>query len=160
MNPAAGGAHGPVLGVRIFWGNVMRRMPIAKATLCTLCVGLAFLAGYAVGQAKPPTETKGQTVERLRSLDLTSELNSIAGYELRLSRVTLQPGGAVTLHSHEGRPTVSYVLQGTVTYHQEGKPDLVLKPGDGLADGKTTTHWLENRGTVPAVWVAAGILKP
>ncbi len=138
----------------------MNSKPLIFVSAVAVAVSVAFLAGYAVGQAKPPTKTQGQTVEPLRSLDLGQELSSVAGYELRLSRITLQPGGAVTLHNHVGRPTVSYVLQGTVTYHPEGKPDLVMKPGDGLADGMATTHWLENRGTVPAVWVAASIAKP
>jgi quercetin dioxygenase-like cupin family protein len=134
-------------------------MLLRHLSVCIAVVALAFLSGYAVGQSKLPTDTKGQSVERLRSLDLTPEIQTVAGHELRLSRVTLLPGGVVTQHNHVGRPTVSYVLQGTVTYHQEGKPDLVMNPGDGLADGKATTHWLENRGTVPAVWVAAGIQK-
>ena len=46
-----------------------------------------------------------------------------------------------------------------VTYHQEGKPSVTLHPGEGFAEGKATTHWAENRGTVPAIWIAVDIPK-
>ena len=53
----------------------------------------------------------------------------------------------------------TYLLQGQMTYHQEGKPDLVANPGDGFAEGRDTTHWGESTGKVPAVWVAVDIPK-
>jgi len=122
-------------------------------------LALGFAGGLAVGQAKPPSETKGLSAEALRSLDLTEEIESVWGRPLRMRKITLQPGGVIGLHSHKDRPAVSYFLQGEVTYHQEGKPDVVVRAGEGFAEGKATTHWAENRGTVPAVWVAVDIPK-
>ena len=58
------------------------------------------------------------------------------------------------------RPAVTYMLQGEMTYHQEGRPDVVVRPGDGFAEGRNTTHWGENTGNVPAVWIAVDIPKP
>src|SRR5258706_9166987 len=113
---------------------------------------LGFAAGLALGQAKPPTETKGLGAEALWSLDLSEEIDSTKGRPLRMRKITLQPGGVIGLHTHKDRPAVSYLLQGEVTYRQEGKPDTVVRPGGGFAEGKATTHWAENRGTVPAVW--------
>jgi mannose-6-phosphate isomerase-like protein (cupin superfamily) len=52
------------------------------------------------------------------------------------------------------------MLQGEMTYHQQGKPDVVARPGDGFAEGRATTHWGENTGKVPAVWIAVDIPKP
>jgi quercetin dioxygenase-like cupin family protein len=95
----------------------------------------------------------------LRQLDLTHEIDSLQGRPLRMRKVTLAVGGVLGLHDHVDRPAVSYMLQGQMTYHQEGKPDLVANPGDGIADGRATTHWGENTGKVPAVWIAVDIPK-
>jgi hypothetical protein len=47
-----------------------------------------------------------------------------------------------------------------MTYHQEGKPPQTIRAGGGFAEGRATTHWAENTGKVPAVWVAVDIPKP
>ena len=114
----------------------------------------------AAGQRKPPAQNAGQTEEALRSLDLTSELESGKGRPLRMRRITVQPGGALALHNHIDRPAVTYMLQGEMTYHQDGQPDRVVRAGDGFAEGRTTTHWGENTGKIPAVWIAVDIPKP
>ena len=114
----------------------------------------------AAAQRQPPSQNLGQSEEALRSLDLTSEIDSGKGRPLRMRRITVQPGGATALHSHVDRPAVSYMLQGEFTYHQDGKPDVVMRPGDGIAEGRGTTHWGENTGKVPAVWIAVDIPKP
>jgi quercetin dioxygenase-like cupin family protein len=114
----------------------------------------------AAAQGQPPKETVGQTEEALRSLDLTGELESGKGRPLRMRRITVRPGGALALHNHVDRPAVTYMLQGEMTYHQQGKPDIVVRPGDGFAEGRATTHWGENTGKVPAVWIAVDIPKP
>jgi len=114
----------------------------------------------AAGQRKPPAQNVGQSEEALRSLDLTGELDSGSGRPLRMRRITVQPGGALALHNHVDRPAVTYMLQGEMTYHQDGQPDRVVRAGDGFAEGRTTTHWGENTGKVPAVWIAVDIPKP
>lgn len=114
----------------------------------------------AAGQRQPPAQTVGQSEEALRSLDLTGELESGTGRPLRMRRITVQPGGALALHNHVDRPAVTYMLQGEMTYHQDGQPDRVIRAGDGFAEGRTTRHWGENTGKVPAVWIAVDIPKP
>lgn len=111
-------------------------------------LALAFAAGVAVGQMKGPTADKGLSADKLEAVDT-----------LRMRKVMLLPGGVIGLHSHKDRPTVSYFLQGQVIYHQEGKPPMVVKAGEGFAEGKATTHWAENRGGVAAVWIAVDIPK-
>lgn len=118
-----------------------------------------FAAGVAVGQMKPPAESRGLSAEGLRFLDLSEEIESVKGRPLRMRKITLQPGGVIGLHTHKDRPTVSYFLQGEVLYHQEGKPDVLVRAGQGFAEGKATTHWAENRGADPAVWIAVDIPK-
>ena len=125
-----------------------------------LVIVFAFLAGFAAGQRQIPQQNVGQSEEQLRSLDLTNELDSAKGRPLRMRKVTLQPGGVLGLHNHVDRPAVTYLLQGQMTYHQDGKPDLVANPGDGFAEGRATTHWAESTGKAPAVWIAVDIPKP
>ena len=122
-------------------------------------LALGFAAGIAVGQMKPPAESKGISADQLRALDLSGEIDSVRGRPLRMRRITLLPGGVIGLHSHKDRPTLSYVLQGEVTYHEEGQPPKVVKVGEGLAEGRSTTHWAENRAGVAAIWIAVDIPK-
>ncbi len=138
----------------------MRQIRTLSVLIGVLAVVLAFFVGYAAGQRQPPTQTVGQSEELLRTIDLSNELDSTKGRPLRMRKITVQPGGVLGLHNHVDRPAVTYLLQGQMTYHQEGKPDLVANPGDGFAEGRATTHWAENTGKVPAVWIAVDIPKP
>jgi quercetin dioxygenase-like cupin family protein len=137
----------------------MRRIRLLSVFVAIVIVVFSFLAGYAAGQRQVPTQTAGQSEELLRSIDLSNELESTKGRPLRMRKVTLQPGGVLGLHNHVDRPAVTYLLQGQVTYHQDGKPDAVVTPGGGFAEGRATTHWAENTGKVPAVWIAVDIPK-
>jgi quercetin dioxygenase-like cupin family protein len=119
-----------------------------------------FAAGYAAGQRRAPAENAGYSDMMLRSIDLTKEFDSAGGRTLRMRRITLQPGGALAVHNHVDRPAVTYLLQGQLTYHREGSPDVVVNPGEGAAEGRTTSHWAESTGTVPAVWIGVDIIKP
>jgi hypothetical protein len=51
-----------------------------------------------------------------------------------------------------------YVLQGTITDHRNG---VVREDGPGLGwpEDKDTTHWLEHRGTAPAVEMSDDIVR-
>jgi quercetin dioxygenase-like cupin family protein len=138
----------------------MQRVRIVLVFVCVTALGCAFMVGYAVGQRQVPTQNVGQSEELLRSIDLTNELDSSKGRPLRMRKVTLQPGGVLGLHNHVDRPAVTYMLQGQMTYHQDGKPDLVANPGEGFAEGRATTHWAQSTGKVPAVWIAVDIPKP
>ena len=86
----------------------------------------------AAAQRQPPRETIGQTEEALRSLDLTGELDSGKGRPLRMRCITVQPGGALALHNHIGRPAVTYMLQGEMTYYADGKTPV--RAGDTLGE--------------------------
>jgi quercetin dioxygenase-like cupin family protein len=114
----------------------------------------------AAQRSQPPPQTIGQSEELLRSLDLTSELESAKGRPLRMRRITVQPGGALALHNHVDRPAVTYLLQGEMTYHYADGRNVVVRPGEGFAEGRATTHWAENTGRVPAVWIAVDIPVP
>jgi quercetin dioxygenase-like cupin family protein len=137
----------------------MQRNRIAAVLIGSAALTLAFGAGVAVGQGPIPKESKGVSADELRSLDLTEEIENVMGRPLRLRKISLAPGGVLGLHTHKDRPAVSYMLEGEVTYYQEGKPDTVARAGDGIAEGRSTTHWGANRGSVTAIWIACDIPK-
>jgi quercetin dioxygenase-like cupin family protein len=104
-------------------------------------------------------ETKGVTVKLLAALDLGPEIEGMAGRQLRMRMVTIEPGGVYgPLHDHKDRPGMVYILQGTITDLRDG----VAKeygPGVGWPEDKNTTHWLENRGTTPAVEISVDLVR-
>ena len=104
-------------------------------------------------------ETKGVTAKLLATVDLGPEIEGMAGRQLRMRMVTFEPGGVFgPVHNHIDRPGMVYILQGTITDHRAG----VAKeygPGVGWPEDKNTTHWLENRGTTPAVEISVDIVR-
>ena len=123
-------------------------------------VALAFGLGIAVGQQTPPTVNQGVKISPPTVLDLTEEIDSVKGRQLRLRIVTIEPGGVVAVHSHNGRPAVAYILQVTLTEHREGSGTIDHYEGQSITEGKDTTHWAENRGTTDVVVLAVDVFKP
>jgi len=108
-------------------------------------------------QAAP--ETRGVTVELLATVDLGPELEGMAGRQLRMRRVILAPGAVFgPLHDHKDRPGLVFILQGTITDHRDGVA-TDYGPGAGWPEDRNTLHWLENRGTVPAVEISVDIVR-
>jgi quercetin dioxygenase-like cupin family protein len=102
-------------------------------------------------------EARGVTVELLAAVDLGFDFPSMNGRELRMRRVTMEPGGVFgPVHDHKGRPGTVYVLQGTITDHRDGIA-TDYGPGVGWPEDHTTVHWLENRGTIPAVEISVDV---
>jgi quercetin dioxygenase-like cupin family protein len=103
-------------------------------------------------------ETEGVTVTLLATLDLGAEIEGMAGRQMRMRMVTIQPGGVFgPVHDHKGRPGMVYVLQGTITDHRDGEA-TEYGPGVGWREDRNTTHWLENKGTTPAVEISFDIV--
>jgi quercetin dioxygenase-like cupin family protein len=108
-------------------------------------------------QAAP--ETKGVTAELLATVDLGPEIEGMAGRQLRMRTVTIEPGGVFgPIHDHKDRPGIFYILQGTITDHRHGVA-TDYGPGVGWPEDTNTTHWLENRGTIPAVEISVDIVR-
>jgi quercetin dioxygenase-like cupin family protein len=94
---------------------------------------------------------RGVAVELLATVDLGPEIQGMEGRHLRMRRVTIEPGGVFgPVHDHVGRPGIVYVLQGTITDHRDGTA-TDYGPGVGWPEDRSTVHWLENTGAVPAV---------
>ena len=60
-------------------------------------------------QAAP--ETQGVRVEPLATVDLGPEIEGMAGRQLRMRMVTMEPGGVFgPIHDHQDRPGIVYIL--------------------------------------------------
>jgi len=119
-----------------------------------LCAALA----SAIDQQTAPTENKGVTVKQLSTVDLGPEIEGMDGRQLRMRMITIDPGGFLGIHSHKDRPGTAYVLQGKITNHR-GDMSKEYGVGDTWPEDKETVHWLENKGTTPAILVAVDIFK-
>jgi quercetin dioxygenase-like cupin family protein len=104
-------------------------------------------------------ETRGVAVQLLAAVDLGLELEGMDGRQLRTRMVTIEPGGVFgPVHDHRGRPGTVYVLEGTITDHRDGIA-TDYGPGLGWPEDRNTVHWLENRGTVPAVEISVDVVS-
>ncbi len=104
-------------------------------------------------------ETRGVAVKELATVDLAREIEGMAGHQLRMRMVTIEPGGIFgPIHDHRGRPGIVYILQGTITDHRDGVA-TDYGPGVGWPEDRDTLHWLENRGTIPAVEISVDIVR-
>jgi quercetin dioxygenase-like cupin family protein len=104
-------------------------------------------------------ETKGVTAKLLATVDLGPEIEGMAGRQLRMRMVTIEPGGVFgPIHDHKDRPGTVYILQGAITDHRNGVA-TEYGPGVGWPEDRNTTHWLENRGTIPAVEISVDIVR-
>jgi quercetin dioxygenase-like cupin family protein len=112
-----------------------------------------------VRDEEPVPETRGITVELLGAVDLAGELKGMEGFELRMRKVTMEPGAVLgPRHDHVGRPGTVYILEGTITDHRDGV-QTDYGPGLGWPEDRDTLHWLENRGSVPAVEISVDIVS-
>ena len=103
-------------------------------------------------------ETRGVETKLLATVDLAGEIEGMERRQLRMRMVTIEPGGVFgPLHDHEGRPGIVYILEGTITDHRDGVA-TDYGSGVGWPEDRNTLHWLENRGTVPAVEISVDIV--
>ena len=90
-----------------------------------------------MGNEQAAPETKGVTVELLAALDLGPEIEGMAGRQLRMRMVTIEPGGVFgPVHDHIDRPGMVYILQGTITDHRDG---VATEYGPGWAGPRIRT---------------------
>jgi len=112
-----------------------------------------------MSEDQAPAETKGVTEIFLGAVDLGPEIEGMAGRQLRMRMVTIEPGGAIgPIHDHIDRPGIVYILQGTITDHRDGVA-TDYGPGVGWPEDRNTLHWVENRGTIPAVEISVDIVR-
>ena len=118
-----------------------------------------FSAGFAAGQHHAPSGDQLVEQTLLASIDLAKAIGTPGDRELRLSHVTVAPGGHIGLHSHIDDPTVVYLVTGALTNHHEDGATEELRAGQAFAEFGPKSHWVENRGTGPATFVFASVSR-
>lgn len=130
----------------------------ARRVTALFCAGVAlFSAGLILGQQTAPTDYKLVTEEVLAAVDLAKEIESVENRELRVSRATVSPGGHIGLHSHQGDPTIVYVLGGALTNHHDDGTTEEFSAGQVFTEFGAQSHWVKNRGPTPVNFIAANI---
>lgn len=103
-------------------------------------------------------ETRGITVKVLNTIDLGPEIEGMSGRQLRMRLITFAPGAVFgPIHDHKDRPGTVYILQGTITDHRNGVA-TDYGPGVGWPEDRNSLHWLENKGTIPAIEISVDIV--
>ena len=133
-------------------------MRAIRLTMVLGSAGLVLLAtGFVLGQQSAPSDYKSVTEDVLAAIDLAPEIDSIANRELRLSRAVIAPGGHIGLHSHQGDPTIVYLLSGVLTNHHDDGTTQEFRPGEAFAEFGPRAHWVENKGSGPVTFIVANI---
>src|SRR6478609_7594999 len=132
-----------------------------KFGIAGVVVAVTVVGGLRGGSAQPvaPTENKGIEIKVLEHIDLGPQFEAMAGRQLRLRIITAEPGGVFGIHDHKDRPAVDYVVQGAVVDHR-GSESKEYGPATSIFEDKNTVHWLDNKGTTPAILISADIFKP
>ena len=144
---------------------------ITKTRLAVGAIALAALGGASPAMAGifPPspevvnpladraTAPKAVTDDVVGSIDLGKEIG-VAGRDLRLRRLVVQPGGVVPFHSHDGRPALIITVSGEITEHRTtcGVP-IVHRAGEVSRETNEIGHYWINHGRVPAVLLSADV---
>lgn len=121
--------------------------------------GAAVAAFMLTGGPAAAQAPKGFDVKVLGSIDLDGQLPNLQGYGMRMSHVTVSPGGLMPTHSHDGRPEIINVLQGVLTEERNGGPPVDYKAGSILIMQTGVSHSLSNRTNEPTVYIATPIAK-
>ena len=133
--------------------NPLRITALVAAALALLS------AGFAAGQHQAPTDDRLAKQTLLASIDLAKAVDELGDRELRLSHVTLAPRGHIGLHSHADDPTVVYLVSGVITNHHDDGSTEELRAGQAFAEFGPKSHWVENKGAMPATFVFASVSR-
>jgi mannose-6-phosphate isomerase-like protein (cupin superfamily) len=137
----------------------MPRIVLSGALCAAGLIGV--LVGVVFGQQlrMPPAENKGFRTDLLATLDLADEIEGMTGRQLRMRRITVEPGGQFALHDHRDRPGLFYIQEGTITEYPDAGAASDHSAGQAVAVGLRTRHWEENRGMRPVIVIAVDIVK-
>ena len=122
-----------------------------------LALALGWGAPVARSQQAAPADNQGFSTAAKQIVDLGPEIEGMAGRQLRMRLITIEPGGHNAVHSHADRPVVVYFLQGTDTVTFGDGSEQVFRSGDTSSANKDTTHWHRNDGEEPVVFVAVDV---
>ena len=81
-------------------------MRVGCAVAAAMAALAVFYAGFALGQHAGPSGDSGVEQTLLATIDLAQAIDGFPDRQMRLSRVTIAPGGHIGLHGHADDPTV------------------------------------------------------
>jgi quercetin dioxygenase-like cupin family protein len=119
----------------------MRKYAIAAAVLAFATVAMSTL---------PATSADAPTVVRT----VLMQQDAPGGNTLSMVQVTIPVGGREGRHTHPG-PLIVHVISGAFSLDYEGRPNITYKAGDTFYVEPNHVHEGINRGTEPAVGIAA-----
>lgn len=129
----------------------MKHIPLVLAAM--LC------AGPVLAQDTSPGENVGVSAQSVGEIELAKEFDTTGTRKFRMRTITVEPNGAIAMHSHAERPAIEYVLSGTATEYR-GDQQIAHKSGDVVVTDHTVEHWWRNTGTEPLVLLATDIYVP
>ena len=109
------------------------------------------------GPVPVKVDTKGLVAKILFEAELSGFLADLNGrYKLRVTELTLEPGGHVGEHNHVG-PGIRQVTAGDMTYVLPDRT-VVYGPGDFFFEAGDVNHTVFNKTDAPMVHVLFEIL--
>src|SRR3954463_15110880 len=129
----------------------------SRKIIYTLLISTIVLGwGAKIADAQdPPRDNKAYTISKTTVVELGPEFEAMAGRQLRLRMLTIEPGGHIGLHDHKDRPAVVYFIQGTNTVTRDDGSSQTFRPGDTTGENGKTIHWHRNVGTDAVIMIAA-----
>src|ERR1700757_258398 len=103
---------------------MLSRRSFAGFAPCAICAVAGLVATDASAQGTKPAAPTGVTRKILSQMD-----GPVSGYMTLVVEATIEPGAVVARHTHPGIEN-AYVLEGSPEVPIEGRPTLMLKPGD------------------------------
>ena len=129
------------------------RRDVLQALAVLPLIGLAAHGGEAVAQSPVKVDTEGLVAKIKFEAPLAGFLSEINGkYKLRVTELTLAPGGHVGEHNHVG-PGIRQVTSGYMTYVLPDKT-VVYGPGDLFFESGDINHTVFNKTNEPMVLLA------
>lgn len=125
-----------------------------------LMISLASTIQVANSEDAAPKGNKGFTASKTTVVDLDSEIEGMAGRQLRMRMLTIEPDGYIGIHSHKDRPAVVYFMQGTDEVGQADGSKKIMHAGDTSTATHNTTHYHRNVGNDNVVLIAVDIFHP
>ncbi len=97
---------------------------------------------------KRPTEHKGVSVSDRDALQLGAQIPAMDGFQVRVRKVVVEPGGVVKAHDHSTRPGGFFVIRGdgVAEYRADGSKKIV-PAGSAVLEHKKVDHWIINEGS-------------
>jgi quercetin dioxygenase-like cupin family protein len=144
-----------------------RRLVLAGiAAGATLAASTAAFAGacpadkFKLDVRQPAAHAaKGVTDTVLAAIDLGKEPARITDRQLRLRKLTIQPGGIVPWHSHGDRPALIYIAEGEIVeYASNCAVPIVHKAGDVARETSGTSHWWQNHSDKTVILFSSDVL--